>query len=153
MDGCIDLVGFSLDGQDYALPLSIVARVVFAVHVTPLPNAPSIVLGIIDLAGKVIAVLNVRRRFELPERPIRVSDQFIIAYSGQRTVALAVDAAQGVIKCAQDAIVDLSPTLPGLEPFQGVIKLDDGLVLIHDLDKFLSLDDASTLDKALGQTG
>ena len=151
MDGRVELVGFSLEGQRYALPLSTVGRVVLAVHVTPLPNAPGIVLGVIDCQGDVIPVLNVRRRFRLPERAIRISDQFVIARSGRRMVALAVDEAQGVIQCEQASIVDLS--LPGLEQFQGVIRLDDGLMLIHDLDKFLSLEDASTLDKALDRTG
>lgn len=153
MDEWVELVEFSLEGQRYALPLSVVRRVVFAVHVTPLPNALGIVLGVIDFQGDVIPVLNVRRRFQLPERPVRVSDQFVIARSGRRMVALVVDAAQGVMLCEQAAIAHLSLLLPGLDQFQGVIKLGDGLMLIHDLDKFLSLEDASTLDKALDRTG
>ena len=73
MVGLVELVGFSLEGQRYALPLSVVRRVVFAVQVTLLPNAPGIVLGVVDFHGDVIPVLNVRRRFQLPERAIRVS--------------------------------------------------------------------------------
>jgi len=152
MGGLVELVGFSLEGQRYALPLSVVRRVVFAVQVTPLPNAPGIVLGVVDFHGDVIPVLNVRRRFQLPERAIRVSDQFVIARSGGRMVALVIDAALGVIRCEQATIVPVSLLMSGQDQFQGVIKLDDELMLIHDLDKFLSLEDASTLDRALDRT-
>jgi purine-binding chemotaxis protein CheW len=153
MVGLVELVGFSLEGQRYALPLSVVRRVVFAVQVTPLPNAPGIVLGVVDFHGDVIPVLNVRRRFQLPEQPIRVSDQFVIARSGRRMVALVVDAVLGVIRCEQTTIIQVSLVVPGHDQFQGVVKLDDGLMLIHDLDRFLSLQDASTLDMALDRVG
>ncbi|OOG57984.1 chemotaxis protein CheW [Polaromonas sp. C04] len=153
MNGLVELVGFSLEGQRHALLLSVVRRVVFAVQVMPLPNAPGIVLGVIDFQGDVIPVLNVRRRFQLPERPIRVSDQFVIARSCRRVVALVVDEALGVIRCEQATIVPVSLFMPGQDQLQGVIKLDDGLMLIHDLDKFLSLQDASTLDVALDRAG
>jgi purine-binding chemotaxis protein CheW len=151
MSELIQLVVFLLDERRYALSLAIVVRVVCAAEVTPLPNAPAIVLGAIDLHGDVIPVLNVRRRFQLPQREIGVNDQFLIARTRRRMVALVVDEAQGVIEHAQSAIVNASLITPGLEQFQGVVKLDDGLVLIHDLEKFLSLDEAHMLDQAMNR--
>lgn len=62
------LVVFRLDERRYALPLSVVERVIRAVEVTPLPKAPPIVLGAIDVQGRVVPVLNVRRRFLMPDR-------------------------------------------------------------------------------------
>ena len=56
------LVVFSLDDQRYALPLARVHRCIRVVAITPLPEAPAIVLGIIDLGGAVIPVINIRRR-------------------------------------------------------------------------------------------
>lgn len=149
MSELIQLVVFFLDGRRYALPLASVTRIVYAAEVTPLPNAPAIVLGALDLQGDVIPVLNVRRRFQLPEREIGVNDRFLIALTRRRTVALVVDEAQGVIEHAQSAIVSASLITPGIEQFQGVVKLADGLVLIHDLEKFLSLDEADMLDQAM----
>lgn len=64
------LVVFRLDAQRFALPLTAVERVVRAVAVTLLPDAPAIVLGAIDVHGRVLPVLNVRRRFNLPQREI-----------------------------------------------------------------------------------
>jgi purine-binding chemotaxis protein CheW len=62
------LVVFRLDERRYALPLAAVERVVRSVTVTPLPGAPAIVLGGINVHGRVLPVLNVRRRFRMPDR-------------------------------------------------------------------------------------
>ena len=149
MSELTQIVVFRLDEQRYALPLTVVERIVRAVEVTPLPEAPAIVLGAIDVEGSVIPVLNLRRRFLLPEREIDPADQLLIASTARRTVALVIDEAHGVIEYQQSAIINADLIVPGLEQFQGVVKLDDGLVLIHDLEKFLSLDEAHMLDAAM----
>jgi purine-binding chemotaxis protein CheW len=151
MNELIQVVVFRLDEQRYALPLAAVERVVRAVEVTSLPNAPPVVLGAINVEGHVLPVLNVRRRFHLPEREISPADQFVIAQTAPRTVVLVVDEAQGVIERRESAVIGSAQIVPGLEQLQGVMKLDDGLVLIHDLEKFLSLDEARALDDAMGQ--
>lgn len=149
MSKLIRLVVFRLDGQRYALPLAAVERIVRAVEVTPLPDAPPIVLGMIDVEGRVLPVLNIRRRFLLPEREVSAADQFLIAQTPRRTVALVVDEAERVIERPQSAVISSAQIVPGLEQFQGVLQLDDDLVLIHDLEKFLSLDEARALDEAM----
>jgi purine-binding chemotaxis protein CheW len=141
-------VVFRLDQQRYALPLAIVERVTRAVEVMPLPHAPSIVLGAANIHGRVLPVLNVRRRFLLPDRDIRPADWFLLAHTPTRMVVLVVDEAQGVIERAEADIVAAATIAPALDYFPGVIRLDDGLVLIHDLDKFLSLDEARALSEA-----
>ena len=139
-----------LDEQRYALPLAVVKRIVRAVEVTPLPEAPAIVLGAINVEGSVFPVLNLRRRFILPEREILPNDQFLIANTARRTVVLVIDEALDVIEHPQADIISTGQIMPGLEQFQGVIELGDGLVLIHDLERFLSLDEAIALDAAMG---
>ena len=62
------IVVFTLDEQRYALHLLAVERVVRAVEVTALPEAPEIVLGVVNVKGRIVPVINVRRRFRLPER-------------------------------------------------------------------------------------
>ena len=149
MDKLTQLVVFHLGEQRYALPLDTVQRIVRAVEVTPLPGAPAVVLGVINVAGCVLPVLSLRQRFRLPEREIGPADQFVLAQMSQRTVALVIDEAQGVIEREASAVVGSDRIAPGLEQFHGVVKLDDGLVLIHDLQTFLSLDEARALDQAM----
>lgn len=152
MNELIQLVVFRLDERRYALPLAAVERTVRAVDVTPLPNAPPIVLGVIDMGGHVLPVLDLRQRFGLSQREICPVDQFLIARTAPRTVALVVDAAEEVIERPQSAVVSSTRIVPGLDQIRGVIKLDDGLVLIHDLERFLSLDEASALDQAMSRS-
>lgn len=153
LDGWTRLVAFALDRQRYALPLAAVQGVTRAVEVTPLPKAPAIVLGVVNVRGQIIPVLNIRRRFRLPEREIDPSDQFILARAAKRTVALVVDMVVGVVARPAETVIAPEAILPGLEYVQGVMKLDDGLIMIHDLDTFLSLDEENTLDEALPANG
>ncbi|MDP2240847.1 MAG: chemotaxis protein CheW [Burkholderiales bacterium] len=143
------LVVFSLDGQRYALALAAVERVVRAIEITPLPKAPDIVLGIVNVQGRVIPLINVRRRFRLPEREMALTDQIVIAHTARRPVALVVDAVAGVLEYPEREAVAAQDILPGAGYVEGVVKLKDGLILIHDLDRFLSLDEEASLDRAL----
>ena len=61
------------------------------VHITPLPNAPDIVLGVVNMQGRVIPVMNIRQRFNLPKREIALTDQLIFAHTERRPVALVAD--------------------------------------------------------------
>jgi purine-binding chemotaxis protein CheW len=144
-----NLVVFRLDELRIALLLTAVERIVCAVEVTPLPGAPAMVHGAIDMQGRILAVLNLRRRFRLPEREISPADQFVIASTVRRAVALVVDEAEGVIEVEQSAVIGSDQIVSDLEQFPGVVKLDDGLALIHDLEKFFSLDEAHALDAAM----
>jgi len=145
------LVMFRLGEQRYAIPLVVTERVVRAAEVTPLPNAPSIVLGAINIAGSVLPVLDMRRRLCLAGGGYGPSDQFLIARAGQRIVVLVVDETQGVIECPASEVVESAAIAPGLEHIRGVIRRGDGLILIHDLERFLSLDEAHAVDEALRQ--
>ncbi len=147
--GAAKWVVFSLDAGRYALPLAVVERILRAAEVTPLPSAPPIVLGAIDVEGRVLPVFNVRRRFGMPERQLEPTDQFVIARSAHRTVVLVVDAALGVLQSLPSETISAASIVTGLEHIQGVIRLSDGLVLIHDLDLFLSAEEGRALDESL----
>ena len=141
------LVVFLLNEQRYALFLSVVERIFRAVEVTALPKAPEIVLGVVNVQGLIIPVINVRKRFRLPEKDIDISDQFMIAHTSRRRVALVVDAVFGVIE--RTDVISMQKVVPGIEYVEGIVDLDDGMILIHDLDKFLSLEEERTLNQAM----
>ena len=151
MSDLMQLVVFRLDDQRYGLPLAVVERIVRAAELTPLPKAPAIVLGVIDVAGQVLPVLNVRQRFRLPDRDLSPAHQFLVAQTRQRPLVLVIDEAQGVIEARDVDIVDAAEIAPCLEQISGVVKLSDGLVLIHDLQKFLSPDEERALDQAMDE--
>ena len=152
MNKSVQLVVFTLDDQRYALHLHAVKRIVRAVEVTPLPKAPEIVLGVVNVQGQVIPVMNLRNRFHLPGREMNPSDQLIISHTSRRTVALVVDAVSDVVKCPGQVITASEKILPDTEYVEGVLKLENGLILIHDLDTFLSLEEEERLNDAMKKT-
>jgi len=143
---------FTLSDRRYGLPLSAVERVVRVVDVTPLPRAPDIVLGVVNVEGRVIPVINVRRRFDLADCRIALTDQMVLAHTARRPVALLVDSVTGVLEYSEQEAVGAQDVLPDLQYVEGLVKLEDGLILIHDLDKFLSLDEEKALDRAMEDT-
>jgi purine-binding chemotaxis protein CheW len=147
------LVVFVLDDRRYGLHLHVVERVLHAVDVTPLPKAPDIVLGLINVKGKVTPLLNIRKRFHLKEKEIELQDHFIVARTSRRTIAVPVDSAEGVTEILSREIVDAKDASPGLDYVQGVVKLEDGMLLIHDLERFLCLEEEMTLEEALKGQG
>ena len=142
-------VVFTLDEQRYALYLPAVTRVVRTIEIMRLPKVPEIILGVVNMQGQVVPVVDIRRRFRLPEREQELSDQLIIAKTARRSVALVVDAIEGFIEHPGQEVIPPEKILSGTEYIEGVIKLEDGLILIHDLDKFLSLEEDKELDAAL----
>src|SRR5688500_3925722 len=136
-------------GQRYGLPIVDVLELVRPVAITPLPNAPAVIEGIVNVRGRVLPVLDVRARFRLPAKPLEPSDHFIVAAAGPRGVILRVDRATHLALVDEDTIQ--APETLGAGPgyLEGVAQVDGGLVLIHDVAAFLSASEAASLDEAL----
>jgi purine-binding chemotaxis protein CheW len=143
------LVVFTLDEQRYAVPLSAVERVVRMVEITTIPQTPEIVLGVINVQGQIIPVVDIRQRFRLAARAPHPSDQLVIARTSRRAVALVVDAVSEVVTLSGQEVVTGETILAHLDYLTGVVKRPDGLILIHDLDRFLSLEEARALHDAI----
>jgi len=144
-----DFVIFSLERQKYAIALDSVHRVVRAAHVTPVPNAPGIFHGVINLAGEVTQVINLRWRLGLPGWPVGVSDRFIICRSAGKTIVLVVDDVHG-IQPVDTSVLDHPGVTDHDAALAGILKTDDGLLLIYDLEKFLSMEDEQAMEELLG---
>jgi purine-binding chemotaxis protein CheW len=140
---------FSLEDQRYGLKVSAVDRVVPVVEITPLPKAPEIVLGVVNVGGRIVPVVNLRRRFRLPERETELSDLLVLARTRRRAVALVVDRVQGVMETPAVDFIPATEVLAGAEFVNGILKLPDGLVLIHDLNTFLSMEEERAIDEGI----
>ncbi|HEX3159713.1 MAG TPA: chemotaxis protein CheW [Gemmatimonadaceae bacterium] len=143
------LLLFTLDSHRFALPLDRVREIVHAVEITPLAGAPGVVEGVVDVRGAVVPVLDVRARFRLPARPVRLSDHLVLAEGAGRLVALRVDRAVGTDEVPPEAVTMPGANDPAMAHLAGVVTLDDGMVLVHDLDAFLSQAEADALARAL----
>jgi purine-binding chemotaxis protein CheW len=145
------LVAFIVGEQEYALPLRAVQRVVRMVEVTPLPKAPEVVLGVIDLQGNIIPVMSMRKRFGLPEPEPSLTDQLIVADTATQSVALVVNSVTGIVKREEGEITKAERIVPGAQYVEGMTRLEDGILFIHDLDRFLSKKEELQLDGLLAE--
>ena len=137
---------FGLEDQRYAMALGSVLKVIRAVEFTFLPEAPENLLGLINLGGEIIPVLDIRKRFHLPNREIDLNDRIIICKGAARTIAFVADVVEGVIEFAPKEFDEAVHILPEMEDYiEGVGKLNDDTVLIYDLDTLFSIQEIEGL--------
>lgn len=145
------LVVFSIGGLRFGIDIWITERIVPAVEITPLPDLPSIVQGVIKVQDSIIPVVDVRERLNIPKREVELSDRFIIVRTPKRRMALVADFVEGLHHLRNHQIFPLSEILPNLNHIKGIVQLENELVMVNDLDDFLSLDEEMALKKALGE--
>jgi purine-binding chemotaxis protein CheW len=148
----LHLLLFVVGGQRYAINVSCVERVVRPVELQPLPDAPEIVLGLLNFEGRPAPVLDIRTRFRAAPRQPSWTDVLILARTRTRTVALPVESVIGVVERDGREITPAEQIMPGIGYVSGVTMLEGGdLVYIHDLDRFLSPDEDSRVNSAMAR--
>ena len=145
----LSLVVFRIAGQRYALNLSVIERVLCMVEVSPLPKAPAIVLGVINFHGRIIPAIDIRRRFGHSPSHYGLTSCLLVARTSRRKLALPVDEVIGVQEVSSENVALPDTVLPGTGLVAGIAALSDGVLLIHDLEAFLALDEEQRLTEAL----
>ena len=148
-DVLLPVVVFVVAGERYALAAGRVERVLPMAAVSPLPKAPAIALGVLNIYGRITPVLDTRRRLGLAPGEYGPSAHLLVARTSRRAVALAVDEVLGMRELAAEDVSSPDAVLPGIDHVAGIVVLTDGLLVIYDLDSFLSLDEERLLAAAL----
>ncbi|MGH7719193.1 MAG: chemotaxis protein CheW [Gemmatimonadaceae bacterium] len=147
----MDILVFELAGHRFGVSIERVREVVRAVEITPLPGAPQAVEGVIDVRGEVVPVFDLRARLGLGARRLHPDHHFVLAWARGRLAAMHVDRARWMASVPDGEMADARALAPHAEQITGVARMPDGLVLIHDLDLFLSPDEEAELRSALEQ--
>ncbi|QKG79954.1 chemotaxis protein CheW [Tenuifilum thalassicum] len=123
---------FQLDETDYGIPISQIKQLDVMGKVTPVPNAPQYVEGIVLTRGEVIPAINIRKKYGLPNKDFNLKTRLIHIYSNERSFGLIVDSAREFINIDDDQI--LPPPKKGNTPFTneitGVVKHGERIILI-----------------------
>jgi purine-binding chemotaxis protein CheW len=151
MNRADQVILFSLEGQRYGVPLAAVAQVVRMVAITPLPAGPDFIQGVINVAGEIMPVVNLRQRFGLTERAVELGDQLIIIRSCGRSFALMTDLACTVAACTEQVRTGAEDIISGLPFLAGVARLPDGLILLQDPQLLLSPGESHSLDEIINR--
>lgn len=128
---------YLIDGQQYGIPLKQVQSAVLAVEVTPLPGSPDYILGAINVRGEILPVIDTRKLLGLNSRELEASDQFILCLFNQNPMAIWVDSIKEIKLYKEDDLIPADQILPHMEGLQHVIKKNDQMILLYDLEQEL----------------
>ena len=139
-DEVLQWVTFKLENEVYGINVMQVQEVLRYTEIAPVPGAPHYVLGIINLRGNVVTVIDTRSRFGLQSTEIDESSRIVIIEAEKQVIGILVDAVAEVVYLRRSEI-DNAPNVGTEESakfIQGVSNRDDELLILVDLDKLLS---------------
>ncbi|MBI4690627.1 MAG: chemotaxis protein CheW [Nitrospirae bacterium] len=134
----LHLVTFNI-GEEYGVPISQVHEIIRVGNITIVPNSPSYMEGVINLRGKVLPVLNLRKRLKLSERDMSKASRIIVTEVGDKVIGLLVDAVSHVIKVPAGFVETAPEEVLEVDTdyITGVGKLKERLIIMLDLEKLL----------------
>ena len=133
------VVVFELSGETYALDILHVHEIIRIQPVTPVPGAPEYIEGLINLRGRVVPIVDLRKRFTLPTRPIGDKSRIIVIQVGDDIVGVVVDAVFEVITVAPDLVEPAARVVTGLdaESIRSIAKIEGRMVAVLNPDKII----------------
>lgn len=148
----VQLVIFKLGNEDYGLPINKVQEINRMVAVTRLPQTPEFMEGIINLRGRVIPVIDLRKRFGLTAKAYEDETRIMIVDVSGQTVGIIVDAVHEVVLMPGKSIEPPPPSFVLDAQFiEGVGKLEDRLIILLDIDRIITSQETILLKQATPQ--
>ena len=147
----LHLVTFRVGSELFGVPISAVQEIVRVPAIARIPQAPEFVEGVINLRGRVITVIDLRKRLSHAalggERDKQ--SRILVVEAGGRLVGVIVDEVTEVLKLASDRVEAAPPMVAGLsnQYIKGVGKLDDNLLILIDIDQILTADQLAAVDE------
>jgi purine-binding chemotaxis protein CheW len=126
---------FELAGTSYGVASRLVKQIEMIEHITPMPNAPGAIAGVIFSRGQVIPAVNLRVRFGFESIPLGLRTRLIVVENEGRTVGLLVDSAREFVAIPSDAIQPPSEAISGLSGkyLEGIATLEGRIILILNI--------------------
>ena len=150
--GTIQLVSFHLAEETYGVEITKVREIILMGEITRVPQTPEYVKGLINLRSTVIPVIDLRIRFGLPEGDLTDESRIMVLHVAGKMIGIVVDAVSEVLRVSHEQIAPPPPTVAGLgrEYLTGLVKLEDQLLILLDIDKIFGEDEAEALTAAVG---
>ena len=135
----LQLVGFRIGKETFGVPIDLVHEIVRVPEITAVPDAPEYVEGVINLRGKIVSVIDLRKRFREKRIERTRKNRILVAEIERKMVGLIVDAASEVLRVSPNEIEDPPDVLDDAEIkyVTGVGKLNGRLIILVDLAKIM----------------
>jgi purine-binding chemotaxis protein CheW len=147
----VQLVTFTLDNEEFGVDILRVQEINKMIDITRIPNAPPFVEGVINLRGKIIPIVDLRKRLCFDSRAADKATRIIVVELDGIILGFIVDSVSEVLRISKKTIEPPPSLVSGIdsEYIQGVGKLENRLLLLLDLKKVFSASDRKELEKAL----
>ena len=134
------LVVFDLAGEVYGVNIETVREIIRMQDVTYVPDAPEFVEGVINLRGRVIPVVDLRKRFSLTQSEATEESRVVVVDIGGEDIGVIVDAVTEVLRVAVDSIESTSNLIMTEDSYylEGIVKVDDRLLILLDIERALA---------------
>lgn len=144
----LQLVIFTLAKEEYGLPITKVQEINRMVPITKLPQTPDFMEGVINLRGRVIPVIDLRKRFQLAAAGNSEDTRIIIVDVDGQTLGIVVDAVTEVVRLTADSVEPPPPAFVlDSQYIHGIGKLDGRLLILLNIDKVLTSQEVIALQK------
>lgn len=143
------LVVCQLAEETYGINIANVREIITMQKITRVPKTPEFIEGIINLRGRILPVIDLRKRFGLVVSEYTRATRIIEVETGGKSVGIIVDGVSEVLRISRDWVEPPSPFIVSLdsEYIRGVAKVEDRLIILLDLDKVLSPHEKAELER------
>jgi purine-binding chemotaxis protein CheW len=143
----LQLVTFTISNEEFGLDILRVQEIIRTMEITRVPRAPEFVEGVINLRGKVIPIIDLRRRFGMESKKHDSQTRIIVVEIHTMIVGFVVDSVSEVLRIQSSTVEPPPAVVSGIESeyISGVGKLEDRLLILIDLDKLLSKDEKGAI--------
>lgn len=150
-DEILQLVTFYLGKEEFAVDILNIQGINRMIEITAVPNAPDFVEGVINLRGKVIPLVNLRKRMGMLPMLWDRSTRFIVVEFTNKVIGFIVDSVSEVLRISKDTIEPPPPMMTGVNSdyVTSVAKVQDRLLILLDLQKILTQTETESLDKMI----
>lgn len=141
------LVSFDLATESYGVDIGAVREIIRLQEITNVPRTPEFVEGVINLRGKVIPVVDLRKRFGLPVGDQSAENRIVVVDIGGQDIGVIVDAVNEVLRIFSDSVEPPSSVITTADSdyLMGIAKVDDKLLILLDLESVLSAEERAVL--------
>ena len=142
------VVSFQLGKEEYGVDIMVVQEIILLGNITHVPEVPEYILGVINLRGNVIPILNLRKRFGLEEVDSTDETRIVVINYEGRTVGIVVDSVSEVLRLTNEQISPAPASLSGGERdyITSLARLGEKLLILLDVDRVLGATDSSAVD-------
>jgi len=139
------LVVFDIDREHYGVDIAAVESIIKMQAITAVPRAPAFVEGVTNLRGKVLPVIDLRRRFGLAATDPTKDTRIVVVELNSVTVGMVVDGVSEVLRVSNDSIEPPSPVVTTVDSafIRGIAKVGERLIILLDLSQVLTLEEAN----------